>query len=351
MKTLKISQDSIGDGRAAYVIAEIGVNHDGSAARAIELVRHAARAGANAIKLQLFAADRLVHRSARAAAYQTANCGATEQIELLRRYELSVDDVERIIDSARACGLTTIATPFSVEDVDTIERLGLPAIKIASPDLVNKPLLERVAASGVPLLVSTGAATTDEIAMAVGWLRGWRASFALLHCVSSYPTPIDAARLGWIDGLRRTFEVPVGYSDHTTEPLAGAFAVAAGACVIEKHLTWNRFAEGPDHRASADPHQFAAYVGTIRAASRMRGVGVAREVLPIEQDVRRLSRQSLVVAEAIAAGQAIDRARLRVQRPGTGILARDIDDVTGRVARRSLAVGTILEWEMLADAA
>lgn len=345
---LDIAGIDVGPGRPAYVIAEIGVNHDGSVARAIELVAHARDAGADAIKLQLFTADRLVHASAGTADYQRTACGATDQIALLKRYELSVDEVERIIDAATVAGLTTIATPFSVEDVFVIEQLALPAIKIASPDIVNKPLLERAARGGAPLLVSTGAANIEEVEQCAGWLRGWGVPFAFLHCVSSYPTPIGDARLAWIDGLRARFDVPVGYSDHTTEPLAGAFAVASGACIIEKHLTWNRFAEGPDHRASADPHQFAVYVNAIRAAERMRGATLDREVLPIEADVRRLSRQSLVLTSPISAGTAIDSDSMRVQRPGTGIPACEFEHVVGRVAARDLAAGTVLSWEMLA---
>jgi N-acetylneuraminate synthase/N,N'-diacetyllegionaminate synthase len=200
------------------------------------------------------------------------------------------------------------------------------------------------------MLVSTGAATIPEIDECVGWLRGWGVPFGLLHCVSAYPTPIADARLAWIDDLRRRFDVPVGYSDHTTEPMAGALATAAGACVIEKHLTWNRFASGPDHAASADPQQFAAYVAMTRTAARMRGRG-SREVLPVEADVRRLSRQSLITARALTAGDRIRREDLIAQRPGTGILARELDAVAGRPLVRDLPAGTILHWDMLADAA
>lgn len=350
MSSLQIGHHSIGRNEPTFVIAEIGVNHDGSVSRALELVQHARRGGANAIKLQLFEAGRLVHRDTPTAGYQAANCGATDQTELLRKYELSVDDVERVIDASRVAGVTPIATPFSREDVFVIEQLGLPAIKIASPDLVNKPLLERCAASKRPMLISTGAATIEEIELCVEWLNAWKCEFALLHCVSSYPTPPADAQLGWIDDLRRRFDVPIGYSDHTTEVFAGALAVAGGACVIEKHLTWSRFAEGPDHAASADPHQFELYVKAIRSAEVLRGNG-SRQVLPIEQDVRRLSRQSLVVAQPIAAGEKIEMNRLTVQRPGTGILARDIDAVAGRIARQHLPAGTILKWDMLIDAA
>lgn len=351
MNSIEFHGRSIGEGRRTFVIAEIGVNHDGSAARAIELVHHAKRAGADAVKLQLFSASRLVHRSATAASYQTANCGATDQATLLRQYELSPDDIERIVDATHVAGLVPVATPFSVDDVDLMERLRIPLVKIASPDIVNRPLLERAAEMKVPVLVSTGAAEVDEIDACVSWLRGWRVPFALLHCVSSYPTPAEDAQLGWIEDLRRRYDVPVGYSDHTTELVSGALAVSAGASFIEKHLTWNRFAVGPDHSASADPHQFGAYVELARLAGRMRGAGGSRQVLGVEADVRRLSRQSLVTKRDIASGEPVDRADLIAQRPGTGILAREIDTVAGRVALRDLPAGTILDWSMLSDAA
>jgi N,N'-diacetyllegionaminate synthase len=347
---LDLAGRSIGEGMPTFVIAEIGVNHDGSVDRAIELVRSARDAGADAIKLQLFAANRLVHHSAQAASYQKVNCGATDQESLLRKYELSVDDVERIIDAARVMRMIPIATPFSPQDVFVIEHLKLPAVKIASPDLVNKPLLRRVSLSGKPMLISTGAATVAEIDQCVAWLRGWGVAFALMHCVSAYPTPPEQARLAWIEDLRLRYAVPVGYSDHTTELWSGALATSAGACVIEKHLTWNRFADGPDHAASADPDQFRIYVESLRRAEIMRGRG-SREVLPIEQDVRRLSRQSLVLGRSVRAGETIAADSLIVQRPGTGILASEIDVVTGRVAARDLEVGTILAWDMLDHAA
>src|SRR5207253_594302 len=159
---------------------------------------------------------------------------------------------------------------FSPDDVARVQDLGISAVKIASPDLVNRMLLERAAQTNLPLLVSTGAATWAEVSAAANWLREWRTSFAMLHCVSSYPTPADHAHLGWIDELSR-LDVPVGYSDHTTEPLAGAMAAAAGACIIEKHLTYDRSAAGPDHAASADAIEFASYVRYVRWAEQLRG--------------------------------------------------------------------------------
>ena len=268
---------------------------------------------------------------------------------MLRRYELNESAIKKIVAAIRQCEMIPIATPFSVEDVAIIEKLDLPAIKIASPDLVNRVLLEAAAKSGATMLVSTGAATIDEVHRAVHLLGQLDARFALLHCVSAYPTPNDEAHLGWIGELAK-FAVPVGYSDHTTQSLSGAFAVAAGACVIEKHLTYDRRASGPDHAASADAIEFAEYVRWIRVAEELRGRG-GKCVLPIERDVRAVSRQSLVLRRDLAPGETLVAGDLIVQRPGTGISAADFAAAVGRRANAALKAGTMLQWDMLSDAA
>jgi N-acetylneuraminate synthase/N,N'-diacetyllegionaminate synthase len=347
---LHIGTRTIGAGLPTFVIAEIGVNHDGSPERAMELVRHARRARADAVKLQIFSADRLMHGSATFASYQRQHVADETPDGMLRRCELRAQDLQRIADSIRSEGMIPLATPFSPQDVQVIRQLDLPAIKIASPDLVNLPLLSAAAAARRPLLVSTGAATMDEVHQTVARLIGAEVEFALLHCVSSYPANTADANLCWIDELAARFEVPVGLSDHTTEPQAGALAVMAGACIVEKHLTYDRRAPGPDHAASADPDEFAAYVAAIRLAETMRGAP-GKHVLGCERDVRRVSRQSLVAARDIRAGAPIDAEDLTVQRPGTGVPAAKAPSVIGRRPRKAIAAGTMLQWDMLNDAA
>lgn len=349
---LEIDGRVIGPGRPTLVIAEIGVNHDGSARRAIELVKIAAACGADAVKLQLFRASLLMHASSAFAGYQKERvvAGDSTPTDMLRRYELSLDDVRRVVGAVRELGLVPLATPFSPPDVENVERLRLPAVKVASPDLVNRPLLERIARCGKPMLVSTGASAIEEVEMAAGWLADWGATFALMHCVSAYPTPNEHANLCWIGELAGRFDVPIGYSDHTTETFAGALAVAAGAVVIEKHLTYDRAAKGPDHAASADPQQFERYVRHVRGAERLRG-RPGKRVLEIEQDVRRVSRQSLVVRRDIRAGAVLREDDLTVQRPGTGMPAAMITQAVGRRALRPLQAGVLLTPDMLADAA
>jgi sialic acid synthase SpsE len=353
-RDVRIGDRAVGAGHPAFVIAEIGVNHDGSLAQALQLVREARKAGADAVKFQLFCADALMHgEEARFAQYQSIpsrNGAAESPRHMLQRYELRPLEVAALVESIRAAGMVPLATPFSPPDVSTIASLDLPAVKIASPDLVNRPLLSRAVELRVPMLISTGAATMDEVSQCVAWLREMNAEFALLHCVSAYPVADEHAQLSWIGELAERFAVPVGYSDHTTHALAGAFAVAGGACVVEKHLTYDRLADGPDHEASADPQQFAEYVRMIRLSERLAG-RPGKRVLPIERDVRTVSRQSLVLCRDISQGDRINETDVTVQRPGTGIPAAEITVLVGKRARRPLRAGTLLQWDMLADVA
>jgi N,N'-diacetyllegionaminate synthase len=332
------------------VIAEIGVNHDGSVNRALELVHAAARAGADAVKLQCFRADRLMHASSEFAQYQKRSILDESPIDMLRRYELDESELRQIVKEIRQMNLTPLATPFSPEDVETIKSLDLPVIKIASPDIVNWPLLHDAARTGLPLIISTGAANLNEIASSVAWLRGWNARFALLHCISSYPTPPEQANLCWIGELAERFSVPVGFSDHTTETFAGALAVAAGAVILEKHLTYDRAAAGPDHAASLDPEGFTEYVRLVRVANQMRG-HAGKKVLDIERDVRAVSRQSLVATRDLPAGHRIEEHDLRVQRPGTGIPASALPSVVGQRIGHPVKAGEMLTWQRLSNAA
>jgi sialic acid synthase SpsE len=199
--------------------------------------------------------------------------------------------------------------------------------------------------------VSTGAASIDEVERTARWLGEWKAKFALLHCVSAYPTPTDHANLCWISELASRFpHVPIGYSDHTTDHLAGALAAAAGATVIEKHLTYDRDAKGPDHAASADPAHFERYVKLIREADVLRGKP-GKRVLDCEQDVRTVSRQSLVLRRDLKEGDVVRDEDLTVQRPGTGLSAALVSSAVGRKAVRAISAGVMLQWDMLSDAA
>ena len=337
-------------GRPTFVIAELGVNHDGSVQRAIELVRIASACGADAVKLQFFRASILMHPSGEMAAYQKQRLKSESPIDMLRKYELTGEEVRKVVSEVRERKMVPLATPFSPTDLELVDRLRLPAIKIASPDLVNRPLLAAAAKLRKPLLVSTGAATIQEVDETVSWLRQWRLPFCLMHCVSGYPTPKEEAHLCWITELAARYGIPAGYSDHTTDVHTGAFAAAAGAVVIEKHLTYDRDAKGPDHAASADPAHFERYVKLIREATVLRGAP-GKRVLPVEEDVRTVSRQSLVLRRDLKAGDVLREEDLTVQRPGTGLPAAAITKAVGKRVARPLTAGSMLQWDMLADAA
>jgi N,N'-diacetyllegionaminate synthase len=347
MASFSIDGRAVGSGHPVFVIAEIGVNHDGSLRLAKELVELAAACGADAVKLQIFTAANLMHSSSQFAEYQQTRVNDADPAAMLRRYELAPAEIAELVGLIRKRNLMPIATPFSPADVETISELNLPAVKIASPDLVNRPLLSVVSRLGVPMIVSTGAATMDEVITTANWFSDWRQSFALLHCVSSYPTPVADTNLCWIGELASRFNVPVGFSDHTTNEIAGALAVAHGATIVEKHFTYDRNAAGPDHSASADPEQFAKYVKLIRQAEALRG-SPGKRVLPVEEDVRRVSRQSLVIARDLSPGDVIGENDLTVQRPGLGISAAEVQSAVGRKVLRAVGRGDLLKWDMLA---
>lgn len=331
---MRLGKQELGPDEPVYVIAELGVNHDGDVDRALRLTEAAARAKADAIKLQYFETDRLMSTAAKLATYQ-ADAGETDPVAMLRRLEMGLDDLSRVVDRAHEMGLHAIVTVFSVELVQPAAELFWDAFKSASPDIVHKPLLEAMAfnAGGRPLIVSTGASTPDEINRANGWLAKANDRVAYLQCVSSYPAP-DAA----LAGIRAVADITgamVGYSDHTASVQTGAEAVAAGACILERHLTYDKAAPGPDHAASLEPDEFAQYTGLARMARH--GINAQRykpdkRVLGCERDVREVSRQSIVSVRKIEAGEVIERADVTFKRPGTGFAPWQLDDVVGHMA-------------------
>ncbi|RMF75965.1 MAG: N-acetylneuraminate synthase [Planctomycetota bacterium] len=344
--TIRIGRHVVGCGERVFVIAEAGVNHDGRIDDALRLIDAAAEAGADAVKFQIFSAEELAARDAPTAAYQSGD--GTTQRELLQSLELPHDAFARLAARCAERGLVFLATPFGLRDVEALARLGAAAIKIASTDLDNVPLIRAATDAGVTLIVSTGAATRDELDAAVERLRAWKAAgrAILLHCVSSYPTPLEAANLRRIAALRTRYETPVGFSDHTTATRIGAWAVAAGACVLEKHFTLDRARPGPDHAMSLEPDQLREYISDVRAAEAALGDGEI-EMQPIEQDVRRVARKSVFAATRIAAGSRLTRANLTTRRPGGGISPDRFDELLSRVAAVDIPPDTPLAWNMI----
>lgn len=324
------------------MIAEIGVNHDGDVQRALELVDAAADAGADAVKVQWFRASNLLSSSAELVTYQR-NEGETDVASMLARLELSNSAMAQVLQHIHTRQMLGIATVFSLEDVDSAIDLPWDVFKTASPDLINKPLIRALSRTGRPLIMSTGGATMKEVSDALSWVES--APVALLHCVSSYPTPINATALGAISVLEE-LHVPVGYSDHTTEISTGGLAVACGATILEKHLTWNNQAHGPDHSSSLEPSEFEEYVSFARTARVMIGER-EKQPLDFEIEVVNAARQSVAASHDLQAGSLLQEVDLTTMRPGNGFPPSQIDELIGRKLARDVKRGGLLAIEDL----
>ena len=329
---MRIGNREITRDGAPYVIAELGVNHDGSVDRALELVDAAKQSGADAIKLQYFDADRLLGRQAILATYQRRG-GASDPMDMLRSLQLDAADLAVIANHARHCGLHAIVTVFSVELVARADSIAWEAYKIASPDVINRPLIDSLMRTGRPLIVSTGASTLDEVARTTQWLADY--PHILMHCVSAYPVSDERANLAGRHAMLEINAHAIGYSDHTDSEITGAMAVASGAVLLEKHLTYDRSAAGPDHAASLDPAGLRRYVEHARLAAAMLGPRT-KSVQDIEQDGRQVSRQSLTAAHDLKTGHVISEKDLTIKRPGTGIEPWRLQEIVGRSVRNTI---------------
>lgn len=349
-RCIKIGDHAIGTALPVYIIAEAGVNHDGEPERAHALIEAAADAGADAVKFQCFTADRLVAPGAPKCDYQRDHDTAeVNQHAMLKRLELPAEAFRQLKQNAHEKGLDFLATPFGTAELAfLVEKLNVPALKIASSDLINEPLLTRAARSGLPLIVSTGASVLEEVDRAIACVQkhGDSRRLALLHCVSSYPTRLEAARLRCIATLNQRYGLPIGFSDHTEATETGAHAVMAGAVILEKHLTLNRNTPGPDHFFSLEPDAFAEYVRYVRMAEGMLGDGRIHYA-PGEVEVRKLARGRIVTVMALTAGQRLTEDVLMVQRPGDGISPAKWGEVIGHVVNRDLPAHAPLDWSLL----
>lgn len=345
---MQIGQRTIGPGHPCYLVAELSANHGQDYGQAEALVRAMAAAGADAVKVQTYTADTLTMASDRPPFVVKGGTlwdGRTLH-DLYQEAAMPWDWQPKLQALATSLGLDFFSTPFDVTAVEFLEGLGVPAHKIASFELVDLPLLRRVAATGKPVIMSTGMATLGEIEEALATLRAARSGpVVLLKCTSAYPATAADMNLRTIPDMARRFGVPVGLSDHTPGHTAAVVAVALGACLIEKHFTLSRAIPGPDAAFSMEPAEFRAMVDAIREAEQALGQ-VSYAVAPAETASRAL-RRSLFVVRDVQAGEKLTPANVRAIRPGHGLHTRHLDEVLGRVASRDIAAGTPLAWEML----
>jgi len=341
-----IGQKVIGSESAVFVVAEIGINHDGSASQAEKLIDAATESGADAVKFQSYRVDRLLIPSRERYAQQMD--GAESAYQMLRRCELSWEDQAKLKKHADAKGVLFISTPFDEESADFLDSIGVPAFKIASADVTHVPLLCQVASKGKPVLLSTGMSFLGEVADAIYHLRsGGAKEILLMHCVSSYPASPKHMNLRALQTLRSYFELSVGLSDHSEGIHLSLVATALGAVLVEKHFTLDKNASGPDHKASIDPHDLKLLVKNLRDVEASLGDGRKRPS-DAEEESRVSCRRSIVAAVDIRAHETVARWMLTFKRPGSGLEPRHLEKILGMAARRNIGKDTILQWEDLA---
>ncbi len=338
-----VGTHKIGPGSRCFIIAEAGVNHGGQVSVAHALVDVAAEAGVDAVKFQTFEPRMLVAPGTKQAGYQYASgFSRGTQLDLLERLTLSRDAQAQLATHARERGLVFLSTPFDEASADFLDELEVSAFKVGSGDLTNHPLLRHLARKGRPLLVSTGMSCLDEVAEAVGVIRsGGLSNFALLHCVTNYPTGAAECNLTAIATMRSAFGVPTGWSDHTEGIHVSLAAVAVGAELLEKHFTLDRGLPGPDHRASLEPNELRALVNQVREVEASMGSGV-KEPSSSEKELTQLVRRSLHAARDLEPGHRLKASDVVCLRPGEGISPAALPGLLGRTVRKPIEAGCLL---------
>lgn len=347
-RRLRIGRLEIADGAPCFVIAEAGVNHNGDVEMARQLVHAAADAGASAVKFQTFSTERLVTLSGRQAEYQKRATGVDEtQWAMLKRLELPLESLVMLKREAESRGLVFLSSPFDVESVRLLDELGVDGFKLPSGELTNASMIEAMAQTRKPLIISTGMCTLEEVERAAAQIRSLGdPPVAWLHCLSAYPAPAGESNLRAMESLRLAMGGPVGMSDHTMGWEVAIAAVALGARVLEKHLTLSRGLPGPDHQSSLESAEFTVMMEQIRRVESALGNGVKRP-MPSELDTRSVARKSLVTVRALAQGERLSEADIVIKRPGTGIEPHWLKEVIGREIERAVAADEPLSWSDL----
>jgi N-acetylneuraminate synthase len=350
MENFQIAGRRVGAGLPVYIVAEISANHRQSFDAAAELIHEAKRAGADAVKLQTYTADTITIASDRAE-FRISGGTLWDGRNLHDLYGEAYTPWEwqpRLKKIAEGLGMDLFSSAFDGTAVDFLEEMGVPAHKVASFELVDLPLIRRMARTGKPLIMSTGMSTIEEIDEALKTACNAGATqIALLKCTSAYPAPAEEMNLRTIPEMVRRFGVPVGLSDHTMGIAAPVAAVALGACIIEKHLTLSRATPGPDSGFSLEPQEFKSMVEAVRMAEK--AIGEVNFGLSGKEEASRVFRRSLFVVQNMTSGEKFTSANVRSIRPGFGLHTRHLDEVLGKRAVRDIERGTPLSWDLVVN--
>ncbi len=319
------------------IIAEIGVNHDGSFERSIKLIQSAKKCGADTVKFQTFFSGEFVTQNTKKALYQLKTTSKKEShFDMINKLELSEYDFFRIINFCKKIKINFLSTPYDLKSLEILKKLKVPRYKTSSADLVDFMLHKEIIKTKKPVIISTGASKLEEIEKTLKLYKNAKQTkITLLHCVSNYPCSINSINLNVIKTLSKKFGYPVGYSDHSTSDFPAMISIAMGAKVIERHFTLNKKSSGPDHKASSDPKDLLEYIYKIRLVEKILG-NYEKKVQKEEESVRKISRKSFTLKNSMKKGQLIREKDLMMKRPGTAITGNRFREIVGKKVKRNL---------------
>lgn len=330
----------------AYLIAEIGVNHNGDMALAREMILQAKSAGADAVKFQTFQAENLATISTPKVRYQEETTLVDQShFEMLRQLELSKEQHQNLFDFCKAVDVDFLSTPYDIDSAKFLYDLGVRMFKTASADIIDLPLQRYIASTGLPAIVATGMSGLGEIEPIVDIYEAAKnTNLVFLHCVSNYPCSDHSLNLNTLKTLANSFCIPIGLSDHSLGSLAAVISTALGAKVIEKHFTLDKTLPGPDHKASSTPREFSDLVQNVRRTELMLG-SYRKKCQPEEQQMSYVSKKSITLSRAVSEGQVITIDDLCLKRPGTGIHPAHLNELVGMTAKSDLATQYQIHWK------
>lgn len=345
---IKIGDKFIGKGNPVYIVAEIGVNHNGDMKILKRLIDSASECGVDAIKFQKFKTEALVTKNAPKAEYQKITTDEKEsQFEMLKRLELTESNLKELYEYAKSKDIEAFATPFDDESVDFLYDLGIKAYKVGSGDITNIPMLKKIARKKLPIILSTGMSTLGEIEEAISSIvEEGNDEIILMHCTSNYPTNENDVNLKAMNTMMTAFRIPTGYSDHTMGIAVSLAAVARGAVIIEKHFTLDRELPGPDHSSSLEPKELKELVNSVRVIERALGSSI-KKPNKSEIEVKNVAQKSIVARTKIKKGEIIQEDMVTIKRPGGGIKPKYINLVIGREAKVDIKADTSITIDMI----
>lgn len=348
MKNIKISNRLIGQGQPVFIIAEAGINHNGDISIAKKMIDIAVESGVDAVKFQTFTAKEFIGDENEMFEYKSQGKKVKESaLKMFERNEFTESQWKEIVNYCKQKGIIFFSSPQNISNLELLIRIGVPAIKVGSDDLVNLPLLEEYSKKGLPMIISTGMAYLSEVDEAVRTIKKNNSNLAILHCISSYPAKFEELNLKKIIAMKSAFpDCVIGFSDHSEGTMAAVLSVAMGVKIIEKHFTLDKNLPGSDHWFSVDLKELKELVHGVRNAEKALG---SSEIKPTEHEIamRAVAYRSITASEDIKKGEILTKEKIVMKRPGTGILPKFLPMVFGKEAKQDIKKGELISFEKI----